>query len=162
MEPRYRRSPLARWNTRRERVSRPLLVLVALPLAALLAGCGGEDEPAVDDEVGVEDELVDDVGVEVEFDGQALWVGEEVTVSGEVIDLVGRHGFRLESDTGETVLVVTREMTSVKKDTVVQATGTVHLLDVAELHDELGVKLDEEVFAPFEGEPVLAAFAVEQ
>ncbi len=170
MEPRCRRSPLRRWNGSRHGQrgtaavqGRRALAVVALVLVAPLAGCGVDEEPAVDDEVGVEDELVDGVGVEVVFDGQPLWVGEEVTVSGEVIDLVDRHGFRLESDTAtETLLVVTPEATAVKKDTIVQVTGTVHLLDVAALEDELGVELDEEVFAPFEDEVALVALAVEQ
>jgi hypothetical protein len=134
----------------------------ALPLLLAVA-CDDDDLPArrsVDEEVDVVDgepQLYGDVVRE-----PARFIGEEVVVSGEVIDVLAPSIFRLAGPLeGESILVVPAGPEEVAEDHVVKVTGRIDDLDVLFLERELGRDLDDEVLEPFEDEAVIVAVAVD-
>lgn len=100
----------------------------------------------------------------------AEFVGSRVTVSGEVNDVVADSAFTIGGDDfadGEELLVVAVDVPieregdeELSEEDVVQVTGTVRMFSLAATDDDLGVRLDPETFAEFEGEPVIVADTV--
>ncbi len=88
--------------------------------------------------------------------------GRSVTVSGELAEFVvpGR-AFPLGEGFADTVLVVPATGTQVpplEEDDVLQVTGTVHArFEPAELDDETDLAVEDEIFDPFDGRPVIVA-----
>ena len=144
---------------------RPLLVLLlAFLLAAGVAACGRGDDESAGPETGRTD--VEDVTEGDEpITEPDRFVGQTVTVSGEVSDLLGPSAFEIagEDAGGEGLLVVgAAQAPTLGDDTVVQVTGTVRDgFDVAEAERELGLSLDDALFASFLGRHYIAATNVE-
>lgn len=108
--------------------------------------------PGPDDETAVE---------EAEEADTELIEGETVTISGEVEVLYGPHAFRLvgEKPTEGTLVIGanTVEAQQMSEGDVAQVTGTVTEFVVADVEENLGIDLDDEVFTEFEEELVVTA-----
>ena len=138
-------------------------LVLATGALALAPACGDGNlvaSPSVDEEieaVNPELQLYGDL-----FRDPAYFIGDEVVVSGEVIDVLSPSIFRLAGPLeGQSVLVVTARPEQVIEDHVVKVTGRIDDLDVLFLERELGRDLDDEVLEPFEGEGVIVAVAVD-
>lgn len=133
---------------------------------------GGNEGP----EAGVTtDDLTED-------DGQAF-VGRQVTVSESITDIISANAFTIGGGDflgGENLLVVGAEGAFpvplavdpadaeglgedevLEEDDVVQVTGTVRMFVIAEVEDEIGLDLDDDLYVDFEGETVLVASEVD-
>ena len=138
-------------------------VAAAVATLALIVGCGDGDfvdAPAVDEEIDAVDpdlQLYGDL-----FVNPAPFIGEEVVVSGEVIDVLAPSIFRLAGPLpGQDLLVVAAAGEQVSENDVVKVTGEINELEVLFLERELGRDLDDEVLDPFEGEAIIVAVAVD-
>ena len=111
---------------------------------------------------------VDDVA-----DHPEVYLGKTVTVRGEVGEALGPRGFALEDDDllfEDRVLVLTTgQMTdrdgrplapNALVDRPVWVTGTVRLFNRAETERDLGIDLDDELFAEWEGQPAIVARSI--
>lgn len=140
----------------------PLAVVAAIGLAACDDDSAGPEQATDVEDVAEADPDENDPGAEL--------LGQAVTVSGEISEIVDQGAFRIGGDDlgGEAVTVVspmggfgdmgvdiTEEM--VANDTVLQVTGTVRQFNVAELEDEFGVDYDDERYEDVEGEAVIVA-----
>lgn len=143
---------------------------VAAPLAlatvvALVAGCSND---SAGPEQGTD---VEDVAEAEPEEGEgAQLLGQNVTVSGEVDEVVDEGAFRVGGDDlgGDSALVLSQSGSFddlgtdvneglVEDDTVVQVTGTVREFDLAAFEEEFGVDYDDELYEEFEGEVVIVA-----
>ncbi|GGC13278.1 hypothetical protein [Cellulomonas carbonis] len=103
-----------------------------------------------------------------ELEGEAVIVadrvarlaGEDVTISGEVHEVLSTVAFRLVG-AGWTVVVIDAEQAAVEPGDTVEITGTVRQMDAAELGDDYGLDLDDALYEEYEGELVLVADTVE-
>lgn len=143
---------------------RRLLALSAV--AALgLAACTSEDTAGPEEGVDVEDvqEAEQDVNVGV-FDPQPL-LGDEITVSGEVSEVLSANAFRIAGDEfgDEGLGIVTAGPPELEGGAVVQVTGIVRERDTTTLEDDLGVDLTDDSLAGLDDvDYVVAASDVER
>lgn len=85
--------------------------------------------------------------------------GEDMTIAGEVQEVVSPTAFRLQGF-GWDVVVIDPGGVSLEDGDYVQVQGTVRRLRIADLQEELGVDLDEDAYEAYEGDLVLLAEAV--
>lgn len=159
-----------------------LLVLgVSAPLADL--GLDPVDETLVEDErivqvtgtvrrydpVEFTEEFGEDFdGLYEESEGQNVIVadsvdtltGEEITVAGEVSEVVSDVAFRL-AGVGWDVLILDAAMNSAEEGEAVQVSGTVRRFEILTIEEELGADLDDELYVDFEDQLVLVADSIE-
>jgi hypothetical protein len=111
---------------------------------------------------------VDDV-----VDHPDVYLGQAVTVRGEVEDVVGPRSFTLEDDDllfdDEVLVLTTGQMTDragqplgadALVDRPVWVTGTVRLFDRAEIERDLGIDLDDGLFESWDGQSVIVARSI--
>lgn len=117
------------------------------------------DEPADDEPVdGIDDDT------EEVFDDPTSFVGQTVTVSGEVSEIIDESAFEIAGEDlgGEGLLVVQADASvDLEADTVVRVTGTVRESDFQALETDLGVEFDDALFARYEDEHLIVAGSVE-
>lgn len=102
-----------------------------------------------------------------ELEGEAVIVaeevatlaGENVTVEGEVFDVLSTVAFQL-AGAGWNVVVLDAEQAAVEPGEAVSVTGTVRQLDIAEIEEDYGVDLDDGLYELYEGDLVLVAETV--
>ena len=98
------------------------------------------------------------------LDNPHSFIDEAVDISGNVVELVGTSAFTVGSDEGDgELLVVTSDptlMADLEAGGPVTASGTVRLFDLEVIEEESGIDLDDELFADFDGKPVIVADAV--
>ncbi|MGK5447555.1 hypothetical protein [Streptomyces radiopugnans] len=170
-------------DMRRNTKSRRPRRAVALPFALLigvtgLAGCGGEDSPAPEASVHVEetggggeyDFVYGDLADAEFWNDVSTWVGKRVTIRADVDEVIDEHAFSIaaaEDDAGtdrrvRSLLVVSREARQVEEGGTVRVTGTVREgfvpQDVAE---GLSVDWDEDLFGDWEREQYVVATSVD-
>lgn len=125
--------------------------IVALIVAGLLVwaiwATVGDDSAAIDEGATVSEIL----------ENPDEFTGETVAVSGEVDALVGENAFTLGGGEDGLLVVSSNLPGAVTDDTVLQAVGPVRMFTVADFEDELGIQLDDELFAEFENQPAVAA-----
>lgn len=102
-----------------------------------------------------------DVGTDISdiVENTEAYVGETVTVSGEVERVINPHAFLF----GDAmVLAISAEE---RDDIFVEPTayirGTVQVFDQVEIEEQLGLDLDDEQFAEFDGKPVVIVEALD-
>lgn len=104
---------------------------------------------------------VDDVYAEPES-----YVGQQVTVSAEVGEILGTNAFTLTGPTQPLLIVSATgvgDSPVVEPSAPVQVTGTVREgFDVVSFEEEAGVELDDELFTDFEGEIYIEASSVSE
>ncbi|MDR7380791.1 hypothetical protein [Promicromonospora iranensis] len=86
--------------------------------------------------------------------------GENITISGEVSDVLSTVAFRL-AGTGWDVIVLDAEQAAVEAGNTVQVTGTVRQMNVAEFEEDYSLDLDDGRYEDYEGRLVLVAETVE-
>lgn len=181
---------------KRETWMRKTAAASILPFAALgLAGCGsdtagteeGADVEEVQDEAAaaVDEEPVDDEsasGEPMEDDAEALvydgvydtafyddynsYVGEKVTVSAEVDNIISNMAFTIagtEDTTVEPLLIMHKgEVKELQAGLAVAVTGTVKEgFDLPTVEEEMGVDLDDSVFEDWDGENYIKASSID-
>jgi hypothetical protein len=107
------------------------------------------------------------LGFGEEFDDAQSFVGQTVTVSADVNEVLAPGVFTIagtENTTMEPLRVVADPATDVEEDVAVQVTGTVMTFDpndLSEIEGVLGDEFDESVFEDFEeSEPFILATAL--
>lgn len=91
-------------------------------------------------------------------DAVSTLAGEQITLAGEVEEVLGAAAFRLDGS-GWTVVVLDGEAAAVKEGDLVQVQGEVSRLDVAEMQEEMaGLPADD--YEQYDGELVLVAETV--
>lgn len=135
---------------------------LALVTVAALAACADDPTPAEDldvvDDVDVEDRLYGDFFVEPD-----QFIGDEVTVAGEVSAVVTDTAFLLDGvGPGANVLGLTAAPSGVAEDEVVKVIGEADELDIVRAEEELGRDLDDDVFDPYSDEGVILASSVDE
>lgn len=107
-------------------------------------------------------------------DNPEEYLGETVTVSGEVDDAIGPRAFTIggqEFYGGDTLLVVSANPLptiadrpadeAVLTDDVVQVTGPVRRFNLAEFESTIGADLDDALFTAYDGQPAVIARSVD-
>jgi hypothetical protein len=120
-----------------------------------------EPEPEADSESA--SESASEPAADEVFADPESYLGEQVTVSGQVSEVVDANSFRIggEDVGGEALLVTSADQANVEPDQNVQVTGTVQQFNLGEFEDEYGFDYDEGLYGDFEGEPVIVADSVE-
>jgi hypothetical protein len=91
------------------------------------------------------------------------YYGQEVTVTGDVVELESTYAFELDDPAllgGDTLLVVGGEDMTVTEGETVQVTGTVRQFNLTEVESETGFDLEDELFTDFGDRPVIVASSV--
>ncbi len=167
-------------QTRRSRVLAAIAVTVATGLG--VTACGGEDSAGPDQGTTLEDineegredqgdldDLQDDATEEdiaeapneddstAFFDDQGAFVGEPVTVSGEIVEVLDPHTFVI--GRGDQATLVSRpnaDGVTLLPGYVAQVTGHVGTFILTEVEEDLGVDFIDEGYAIFEDGPYIA------
>jgi hypothetical protein len=143
----------------------------ARPLAAaaagllLLAGCGDDD--ATTDDVSIED-VTEDEGLDYGPLGQVIedgdqYLGQEVTVTGEVTAQIDDRVLHIADEAGtDGLLVVSREPITdeLDSDDVVEVTGTVRESDPDQFESQFGMSY-QDTYSDFGGRHAIDATSVE-
>ncbi len=131
-------------------------IIVAIGLWAWLAN----DDDSAGPERGV---TVEDIADTEAFDddgfGDSL-LGQQVTVSGNVSEMVGQNALRLggEDFGGDGILVIQVTASGITEDDDVRVTGTVREFDVAAFERDFGTEVYEgDLYTPWVDENVLVA-----
>ncbi|WP_159616395.1 hypothetical protein [Arthrobacter zhaoguopingii] len=151
-----------------------------LPITALgLVGCdstagteeGADVEDIVDEEAdGTEApggvEPYNGVYDSTFFDDRESYVGEEVTLSADVNEVMSPMSFTIagtDDTTVEALLVVhDMELPEVAPELTVSVTGVVReAFDLPTVEEEMGIDLDDEAFEDWDGEPYVEAKSVD-
>lgn len=165
-------------------MSRRRIRFLAVPIAAFaLVGCAADDDDVVADEVdettdavdtepfdeepggGVigEDEAlaVDQTMVEEEefFDDPEVHVGDQLTFTGDLGDMVGSDAFRLRIGDNELLVLSADVPTDLASGAALEVTGVIQVLEQAVV-DEAGLEWSDEVQA-FEGQVAMVADTVD-
>lgn len=136
------------------------LVRVTLCVAAgALAACGDDDSAGREQGVTLSDlsdrQFLDDPG---------RFLGKQVTVSGEVSEVVSPRAFRVGGEgaaEGIGLLVfASGNQPTVNDNMVVKVTGKVRLFETEEFEEDLGFDLADAEFEVWEGNPAIMASSV--
>ncbi|MDN5750955.1 MAG: hypothetical protein L0H64_21015 [Pseudonocardia sp.] len=148
---------------------RAALVGVAAASTLLLSACGdtaGSEAGA--DVADIQQEPTEDIGVfdQPDFADPASFVGQTVTVSAEVNDLISTQAFTiagtLQTGADELLIVSADAGIPITEDSAVEVTGTVmERFDVAGVEEFVGGDLDDGLFEDFTGEPYIQAESIE-
>lgn len=152
-------------NSVRKRV---IAAPIALAAAVTLTGCG-DDSAGPEQDTTVEDVAEADPD-ENDMPGDDL-LGQSVTVSGEITEVVDDSAFWLGSgggwfEDGAPVVSTSGDFTEfdiedpegmVEADTILQVTGTVEEFVLLDFEEEWGIDLDDDTFEDLEGEAVIVA-----
>lgn len=132
------------------------LAAAVLPLS--LTACGDDDTAGPETGTDVEDITEDDQY----FDGDQF-VGEEVTVSAEVEEVLNQQSFVLDGGGwgDESLLVVSADTMKLQEDDVVQVTGTVREFTYDDYADEYGLVADPGVYDDYSEEEFLEASSID-
>jgi hypothetical protein len=146
-------------SARRGRV-RVAAAFAAAALPFSIVACGDDDGDTAGPEAGTD---VEDIIEDDQYFADDQFVGEQVTVSAEVEEVLTPQSFRLDGgDWGdESLLVVSAEQaTDVQEDDVVQVTGTVRQFAYDDYANEYGLT-DPGVYDPYVEEEFIEASTVE-
>jgi hemin uptake protein HemP len=142
----------------------------ALAAAALILPACGTPTPEADiseTENDVAATTDSNVTTEDLSDNLAAYVGQSVTVREEVEEVVGDYAFLLDDDQlfgGEEILIINASGQPVDlvegEDTDVQVTGEVRQLILADLEQEYGFDLDNDLFVDYENQPAIVAQSI--
>ncbi len=142
-----------------------ILFVLAIVAAIVLWVWLVDDDDSAGPERGV---TVEDVAESDAFDDDGFansLVGQQVTVSGNVSEVIGRNAIRLGGDDfgGDGILViqVNGAGASITEDDNVRVTGTVRDYDVAAFEREFGTDVyEDDIYDPWVDENILVASSV--
>ena len=117
----------------------------------LLAACGDDDSAGTEEDVTVED-VTEEPGLDFNSLGEVVadgdqYLGQEVTVSGEVTAQINDRVFHIASEPGTNGLLIVSEEPIVDRldsDDVVEVTGTVREVSASTFETEFGMPYDED------------------
>jgi hypothetical protein len=142
----------------------------ALAAAALILPACGTPTPEADiseTENDVAATTNSNVTTEDLSDNLSAYLGQSVTVREEVEEVVGDYAFLLDDDQlfgGEEILIINASGQPVDlvegEDTDVQVTGEVRQLILADLEQEYGFDLDNDLFVDYENQPAIVAQSI--
>lgn len=145
------------------RTSHKALILAAAVTlgAALVSGCGGDDDTAGSERSAD----VEDVQEDAFWGDVNQWTDEKVTVSANVNEVINQNSFTIagtpESDVDE-LLVVSANDSQVQEGQTVQVTGTVRdRFDVVEVEDDLGLDWNDTLYEDWNDEHYIVASSVD-
>lgn len=100
------------------------------------------------------------------YDNIDSYVGEEVTVSADVNEIVSPTSLTIagteDTDVEPMLVVSADEVSGLEPDLTVRVTGTVHeAFDLPTVEDEMGLDLDDELYDEFDGEPYIEATSID-
>ncbi|MEX5302312.1 hypothetical protein [Kocuria sabuli] len=161
-------------GTRNRHATRTLAAGLFAVAGLGLAGCGSEGpETGTDVEDITDGEVVEsspaatqDAGAMAYagdynqdfYDESTTYVGQQVTLSAEVSETLSPDAFAIAGAVDPLLIIESEEIPALDTGQVVQVTGTVQDdFDVVTVEEELGVDLEDGVFADFEGEPYIMA-----
>ncbi len=146
--------------------------LLAVLALAVLALAGGLGLPAFARPAAAQ---VQGATISAIVDNASAYVGQTVTVTGEVEQVLGPRSFLIEDDdflSDDTLPVVSASAflsragqqidaeRLLNSDEMVTVTGTVHIFNLAAFEERLGVDLDDEAFDAWAGKPAIIATAI--
>lgn len=146
-------------------LGRPRRTALAVSAAGLglgvLAGCGG-DTAGPETGASVGEIQNDQAPAEAAENDVMSFVGQTVTVSAEVNEIIAPDAFTIAGDGffgGEPLLIVSPPGgPAVQEGSPVQVTGTVRqAFDLPAVEQEFGFDLDDNLFGAYSGEPYIAA-----
>lgn len=158
-----------------------ILPVTALGITACNGTAGSEEGADVEDVVEGE-EVINESAVAEEADAAAepydgaydatfydevnTYVGEEVTLSADVNEVIDATSFTIagtDDTTVDALLVVHPEdAPDVTNDLTISVTGTVmEVFDLATVEEEMGVDLDDALYEDWDGEPYLEATSID-
>jgi uncharacterized protein YdeI (BOF family) len=98
-------------------------------------------------------------------DNPESYIGNNVSVYGEAIEIIGATGFRLEDPmlfAGDDVLVLTRDQdVQINEGAELIVTGTVQRFNVTDAEDDLDYDLDDELFTDWDERIVILADSIQ-
>ncbi|MFE7628871.1 hypothetical protein [Kocuria sp. NPDC057446] len=169
-------------RTRKQHTTRKAAVSVLAVAGLALAGCGnGEDEAGTEVEDITGGEVAETPPAEAEgtqtrmpfygaydqqfVDDQAVYEGQEVTLTAEVVEVVSSHALEIGDPNDITLdpLLVMHDLgaTGLEPDQAVEVVGTVMAsFDLATVEEEFGQSLEDELYTDYEGDPYLLATEV--
>ncbi|MEJ5914630.1 hypothetical protein [Pseudokineococcus sp. 1T1Z-3] len=149
----------------------------ALTLGLGLGACStsGSEEGASVEDVQEDSADVDEPATDYAYDGvydsafsddQDSYVGEEVTLSADVNEVLSDSAFTIagtgDTTVGEFLVVDSASTSGLEPELTVQATGTVmEAFDVVTVEEDLGVDLDDDLYSDWEGQNYLMATSVD-
>ena len=148
-----------------KRMFRPRRLMAGLLLAAsvtVVSACA--ETPS---ETTTPEEAAENVDTEELSSGAEGLIGKQVSIRGEVAEVVGESSFTIEDDQfigGENILVINvsdEPFVLVEgDDTEVQVTGEVQQLVTADFEREYGITLDPTLYVDYEDRPVVVARSI--
>ena len=93
------------------------------------------------------------------YDEATTYVGQQVTLTGEVNETITPDTFSIGGDVDPLLVIETQEnITPLDPGQQVQVTGTVEqAFDIVAVEEEFGLDLEDELFVAYESEPYLVA-----
>ncbi|QNG55280.1 hypothetical protein H6H00_01205 [Pseudonocardia petroleophila] len=143
---------------------------MAATSALLLTACGDTagSEAGADVADIQQEPVVDDAGVfdTPDYADPMSFVGQTVTVSAEVNDLISTQAFTiagtLQTGADELLIVGAEPAAAITEDSAVEVTGTVmERFDVPGAEAFAGTDLDDGLFTDYDGEPYIQAETIE-
>lgn len=100
------------------------------------------------------------------YDGVSSYVGDEVTVSADVNEILSPSSFTIagtdDTDVEALLVIGAGEVTGLETDLLVGVTGTVQqAFDLPTVEEELGVDLDDGLYESYDQEPYIVADGVD-
>ena len=130
-----------------------LIVIIGLILWALFAD--GDAEQTTNVAVSVDDIT----------DNPDRYIGQTVTVGGEVNRMLGTNALVLEDDDfigdDEVLVVGANQLPAGQANEVVLVTGTVSNFNMADAESQLGIDLDNNLFTDWDGRPAIVARSID-
>lgn len=132
--------------------------------ALVLGGCGGSGTAGPErgaDVADIQDEPVDDDSIFFDGDVQSF-VGQEVTLSAAVTEVIGPNAFTIAGENAQELLVVHDGDAQITVDTPIRVTGTViKAFAIPDAEEFTEADLEDGPIADFDGEPYVQATAID-
>lgn len=135
-----------------------------LGMTACSETAGGEKSTTIED-LQVDEAQVS--GVDELYDGPyssdfaeeiSTYVGDEVVVSAKVGEVISEQAFMIAGGDVEALLIVSTDTFDVSPGALVKVTGTVRkAFTLADVKEDFGSEIDDELFVDREGEPYILA-----
>lgn len=143
---------------------RPKLRTLFVALTALSLATVACSDTTEGPEIGADVEDVTEGPLEGReiFEEADTFIGQEVTVSAEVNEVLGPEAFVMAGgDVPDLLVIGATGTTPVEEGDVVKVTGEVIEFVVLDIEEEFGLDLDDELFVDYEDEHAIVASSVE-
>ncbi|MEO1298845.1 MAG: hypothetical protein AAFW75_24310 [Cyanobacteria bacterium J06636_16] len=142
-------------------------VILFASAALVTSACSGPSTEVESGEVSSVEDAQENVTTEEISDEFAQYEGQKVSVRQDVEEVIGKNSFTLDEDQffgGEELLVIDMTVAGLEliegEGTEVQVTGELTQFSLDELELGMGIELEPELFADYEGQPVILAESI--